>query len=83
MDRIRRCARASILKALAFASFGIGTVMMGLGFDLALALEAGGCLTALAACVLALKGLHAPRQPYRSAEAWLLLGRRHGLRLIA
>lgn len=79
MERIEVCARVSILKALGFAAMGIGTLMVGLSYDIALALMCGSYLTALTAMVLALKGGRAARRDYRRTETWLLLERRHGL----
>ena len=79
MDRIEACARMSILKALGFVAMGVGTLMVGLSYDMALALTAGAYLMGLTAIILALKGGRAARRDYRRTETWLLLERRHGL----
>lgn len=64
---------------MAFGALAIGTTVLGLIFEPALALKAGGALTLLMAAVLQLKAERAPFRPYRLTEVWLILDRRLGL----
>ena len=80
MDRIHHCARIVLLRALGFTALGIGTVVIGLSWDPALALTTGAVLTAIAGLILFCKALCAPRRDYRRTEVWLLLDQRHDLR---
>lgn len=79
MDRIQVAAEISIGRAVGFGALAIGTVVLGLIFDPALALKSGGALTLLMAAVIQLKAERARSQPYRSTEVWLLLDKRLGL----
>ena len=63
----------------ASARLAIGTVVVGLIFDPALALKTGGALTLLMAAIIQLKAERARSQPYRSTEVWLILDKRLGL----
>ena len=79
MERIHHCARLVLLRALGFSTLAIGTLMVGLSWDLGLSLAVGATLTALLAVLLLYKGLAAPAADYRRTELWLLLDGRHGL----
>jgi hypothetical protein len=79
VDRIQAAAEISIGRAVGFGALAIGTVVLGLIFDPALALKAGGALTLLMAAVIQLKAERARSQPYRSTEVWLILDKRLGL----
>jgi hypothetical protein len=79
MDRIHHCARLVLLRAIGFATLAIGTLMVGLSWNAALALAAGATLAALVGVVLLYKAYAAPRTDYRRTELWLLLDRRHDL----
>jgi hypothetical protein len=79
LDRIQVAAEISIGRAVGFGALAIGTVVLGLIFDPALALKTGGALTLLMAAVIQLKAERARSQPYRSTEVWLLLDKRLGL----
>ena len=69
-----------MLRALGFTALGIGTVVLGLSWQPALALISGATLTAIAGAVLVYKAATAPTRDYRKTELWLVLDRRHGLR---
>jgi hypothetical protein len=79
VDRIQVAAEISIGRAVGFGALAIGTVVLGLIFNPALALKSGGALTLLMAAVIQLKAERARSQPYRSTEVWLLLDKRLGL----
>jgi hypothetical protein len=79
VDRIQVAAEISIGRAVGFGALAIGTVVLGLIFDPALALKTGGALTLLMAAVIQLKSERARFQPYRSTEVWLILDKRLGL----
>lgn len=79
MEEIEAAAEISIGRAVGFGALAIGTVVLGLIFEPALALKTGGALTLLMAAVLQLKAERAPFQPYRRTEAWLILDKRLSL----
>lgn len=79
-DRIERCARIVLLRALGFTALGIGTLLLGLSGNPALALTTGAILTAITGLVLVCKRHTALTRDYRRTELWLLLDRRHDLR---
>jgi hypothetical protein len=79
VDRIQVAAEISIGRAVGFGALAIGTVVLGLIFDPALALKTGGALTLLMAAIIQLKAERARSQPYRSTEVWLILDKRLGL----
>lgn len=79
MDRIEYFAEISIRRALAFATLGVMTAMVGLSYDPATALKTGAVLTGIVATMLAWKARRALTSPYRSTEVWMLLDRRHDL----
>jgi hypothetical protein len=79
VDRIRVAAEISIGRAVGFGALAIGTVVLGLVYDPALALKTGGALTLLMAAIIQLKAERARFQPYRSTEVWVMLDRRLGL----
>jgi hypothetical protein len=78
-QRILEALKHSLYRALAFCSLGIGTMMIGLSFDLARAFGAGAILTALVVCTLLLKASTARQRNFRRTEAYLLLDRNTGL----
>jgi heme A synthase len=79
VERIRGFAFLSIGRACLFAVLAIGTVMSGLIGWPVMAFRSGAILTMVAAAVLAIKALSAPRRNYRHTEVWILMGRRHDL----
>ena len=79
MDRIRYCASVVLFRALAFATLGIATLMVGLSWNPGLALVTGAVVTAIVGMALLYKGAEAPRRDYRKTELWLLLDKWHGL----
>jgi hypothetical protein len=79
MDRIQAAAEISIGRAVGFGALAIGTMVLGLIFDPALALKTGGALTLLMAAIIQLKAERARFQPYRSTEVFLILEKRVGL----
>ena len=76
MEEIRRSGEAVIQRALLFTTLAVVTTMIGFMAEPGRAFAVGAALTALAGAVLALKGLWAPRRPYRRTEVWLLLDRK-------
>jgi hypothetical protein len=79
VDRIRTAAEISVGRAVAFGALAVGTVVLGLIFEPALALKTGSALTLLMVVVLLLKSEQARSRPYRRTEVWLILDRRLGL----
>ena len=79
MDRIQVAAEISIGRAVGFGALAVGTAMLGLIFEPALALKTGSALTLLMAVILLLKAARALSQPYQPTEVWLILDKRHGL----
>ena len=79
MDRIQVAAEISIGRAVGFGALAVGTVVLGLIFEPALALKTGSALTLLMAVILLLKAARALSQPYQQTEVWLILDKRHGL----
>jgi hypothetical protein len=79
VDRIRSFAFLSIGRACLFAVLAITTVMSALIAWPVVAFRSGAILAMLAAAVLAIKALSAPRRNYRHTEVWILMGRRHDL----
>ena len=69
----------SIRRACGFVALAIFTAMVGLSYHPFVAIRVGAMLTTIAAIALVIKGLLAPRRPYRNTEAWLILGKKHGL----
>lgn len=79
MDRIRHFADVSVRRGLGFAMLGIFSVMAGLAFAPALAAKAGAVLSAIVACVMAVKAWNAPGRPYRATEVYVMLDGRLGV----
>jgi hypothetical protein len=75
MDRIEYLADMTVRRGCAFALLAIGTVMLGLSYDLVLSLKSGAILEALHGSVLAVIGYNAPRRNHRSTELWVLLNK--------
>lgn len=73
LQPIERLAELSIARGCGFAALGIFTMMVGLSFDLALALKAGGIAALFASAVLAFKGANALRRSYKHTEVWVIL----------
>jgi hypothetical protein len=79
LHRIEQAAEVSIGRAVGFGALAIATAVLGLIFDPAMAFKTGGALTLLMAAILWLKLEHAPSQPYRTTEVWLILDKRLGM----
>jgi hypothetical protein len=73
MDLLEIVTDRCIRRALGFAGFGIGTVMLALSFDAALALRSGADLVALTAVAMLLAAWYAPRRDMRYSEIWSAL----------
>lgn len=73
MERMRRIAFETVLRACGFASLAIFCVMIGLSFNPRASFQAGGILTTLMALVLILKSREALTKDYRRTEMWLYL----------
>jgi hypothetical protein len=77
--RIRACADYSIRRGLFFAALAVTTTLVGLAYDIGLALHAGAILSTLVWVVMLMKTFNAPRRNYKQTETWLLLDKRHDL----
>lgn len=73
MDPMEIVTDRCIRRGLGFAGLGIGTVMLALSFDLALALRSGADLIAVTAVIMLIAAWHAPRRDMRHSEAWAVL----------
>ena len=75
MDRIEYLADFAVKRGCAFALLAIGTVMLGLSYDLMLCFKSGASLRALHGSVLGIFAYNAPRWNHRSTELWTLLNK--------
>jgi hypothetical protein len=75
MDRIEYLADFVVKRGCGFALLAIGTVMLGLSYDLMLCLKSGAILEALHGSVLGIFAYNAPRWNHRSTELWTLLNK--------
>ncbi|MBR0683427.1 hypothetical protein GXW74_23275 [Roseomonas eburnea] len=73
MEILRTFADISIRRACGFAALGIGTVMLALSYDLALALRSGAVLTSLTFGVIWLCAWRAPHWDVRRTELWSMV----------
>lgn len=73
MERMRRIAFQTALKACMFAALAIFCMMVGLSYDLRLAFQTGGTLTILLSVVLVYKAIEARTKSYKKTEMWLLI----------
>ncbi len=73
MDVLQACADISIRRACAFAALGIGTIMLALSFDLALALRSGAVLTSIVLGAVWFLAWRAPIRDIRGTELWSML----------
>ena len=73
MDTLTALADHAIRRACGFAGLGIGTTMLALSFDLALALRTAGAMFAVLCLGLLASAWHAPRRNVRHSELWHLL----------
>lgn len=75
MDRVEFLADFVVKRGCAFALLAIGTIMLGLSYDLLLCFKSGAILGALHGSVLGLFAYKAPRRNHRSTELWVLLNK--------
>lgn len=75
MDRIEYLADFAVKRGCAFALLAIGTVMLGLSYDLMLCFKSGAILQALHGSVLGIFAYNAPSWNHRSTELWTLLNK--------
>ena len=73
MEKMRRIAFETVLRACGFGSLAIFCVMIGLSFNPQAAFQAGGILTTLMAVILIMKSRQALTKDYRRTEMWLYL----------
>src|SRR6188508_725266 len=73
VEKMRRIAYETVLRACGFASLAIFCVMIGMSFMPKLAFQAGGFLTTIMSAVLVLKAFEARTKDYRRTEMWLYL----------
>lgn len=71
MDEIEKLVELSVLRVLGFVTLGIGTLMLGLSYDLPFALETGAVLTLLVAGILFLFSCAAPYRDVKRTDAWV------------
>jgi len=79
MERIASNAELSVKRACAFAMFGIGMTMMGLMFDMRLAVATGACLFSIMLAILLMFAERRYPKGFRNTELWALLDGRHEL----
>lgn len=72
-ERLEDLAEFSVGRACGFVAIGIGTFMIGLYGNMAMASAVGGILTLVTCLVLIVRALAAPSQPYKRTELWLML----------
>jgi hypothetical protein len=77
MDRIRHFADISIRRGCGFGFIAIGTAMVGMAWDVPLAIKSGAVLVSFMAGFLWWKSYQAPTRDYRDTEVFLLMERRH------
>lgn len=77
MDRIRHFADISIRRACGFGFIAIVTAMVGMAWDVPLAVKSGAILVSFMASVLWWKAHAAPTKNYRDTEVFLLMNSRH------
>jgi hypothetical protein len=77
MNRLRHYAELSIRRACGFGFVAIGTMMVGMAWDVPLAVKSGAVLTAFMAGFLWWKAQQAPTRNYRHTEVFLMMDRRH------
>ena len=73
VNAIEDAAETSVARGCGFAALGIVTLMVGLSDQMYLACKAGGILTLGTCLILIIRGLTAPRIPYKSTEVWVML----------
>lgn len=73
MQDVEQAAELSVGRAVGFTALAIGTAMLGLAFDPALAFLVGAAGALLTAAVLELKARLAPQRCYRRTEVWMML----------
>jgi hypothetical protein len=73
-DRIEGLAEISVARGCGFAGLAIGTFMVGLSWDMALASKVGGLLVLFVCVVLTVKAHRAVHRPVRNTELWMMLG---------
>lgn len=73
LDRIEMLATRSVARGCGFAMLAIGTMMAGLSYQPALALEMGGVFSLVVTLVLLVCAARAPSKPYRETELWVML----------
>lgn len=79
MDRIRHFADLSIRRGCGFGLLAITTMMVGVSYEVLLAVKLGALALTFMGVVLLLKGLQATRRNFKHTELWILLERRHDL----
>lgn len=75
MNRVEFLADLVVKRGCGFALLAIGTVMLGLSYDLVLCFKSGAILEALHGSVLGVFAYNAPRWNHRSTELWVLLNK--------
>lgn len=73
MDAIRSLALLSVARGCGFATLAIAFTMLGLSFNIVLALKVGAFGFTLLAAVLWLRAERAERRDHRRTEIWTLL----------
>jgi hypothetical protein len=77
MDRIRYFADVSIRRACGFGFIAIGTAMVGMAWDIPLAIKSGAIGVTFMTALLLWKAHAAPARNYRDTEVYLMMDRRH------
>jgi hypothetical protein len=71
MEELRRIAYSVVARACGFGALAIFCLMIGLSYDVRLALKSGAILTTLMTVILLAKAWEANFKPYRRTELWL------------
>ena len=79
MERIRYFADQSIGRACAFGYLAIGTGMVGMYWDMAIAFKWGATGVSFMVAMLLWKALETGTRSYKSTEVYLLMDRRHDI----
>jgi hypothetical protein len=75
MDRIEHLANSIVQRGVGFTLLAVGTVMLGLSYDLLLCFKTGAILEAIHGATLAVFAYKAPHRNHRSTELWVRLNK--------
>jgi len=73
VEKLEALAELSVARGCGFAAIGILTLMVGLSYQMSLALKAGGIMGLGLTAILVARAIAAPRTPYKRTEVWIML----------